>query len=121
MDLVRIILHVGILYIFYYIGVWLQQLLELAIPGSIIGMLLLLGCFYAKALRPDFIARGAQLLIGHMPLLFLPVTVGVINYLSLFIGKGIWLLVISLISTIIVMVSSGWVVQFLANRREQHE
>ncbi|SFE95427.1 CidA/LrgA family protein [Alteribacillus iranensis] len=121
MEVIRVLLHVGILYLFYYFGMWLQQWLNLPLPGSIIGMLMLFLFFYTRVLRPDWVERGSQLLISHMPLLFLPATVGVISYLNLFAGVGLWLLVISLVSTILVMALSGWTVQLLTHRRARHE
>ncbi len=48
MDVIRTILHIAILYGFYVLGSWIQELFNLVIPGSIIGMLLLLFLFLQK-------------------------------------------------------------------------
>ncbi|WP_026701338.1 CidA/LrgA family protein [Salibacterium aidingense] len=118
MDGIRMIVHIGILYLFYYAGVWIQETLNTVIPGSIIGMLLLLLFFYAKLVKPALIEKGANLLLSHMPLLFLPVTAGVMAHFSLFAGKGLILAVIAYISTLIVMLTAGWTAQWLVRRRE---
>ncbi|WP_240374562.1 CidA/LrgA family protein [Bacillus piscicola] len=119
--MIRIGAHILILYAFYYVGMWLQNLLNIVMPGSIIGMLLLLALLFMRVIRPQWIGTGAQLLIAHMPLLFLPVTVGVISYLHVFKGKGLWIIVVTLLSTVAVMTVSGWTVQIMARRRGQHE
>ncbi|WP_238458070.1 CidA/LrgA family protein [Alkalihalobacterium alkalinitrilicum] len=119
MTIIRIVLHIAILYLFYWTGVLIQQTFDLFIPGSIIGMLLLFVLFATKVIKPNWIEYGTSMLLRHMPLLFLPVTVGVLNFIDVFSGKGFILVVIALISTLIVMVSSGALSQFLATRKEQ--
>ncbi|SDH72158.1 CidA/LrgA family protein [Alteribacillus bidgolensis] len=121
MDLIRMIMHIIILYFFYYAGVWIQKWFDLVIPGSIIGMLLLLGLFYTKLIKPKWIAMGTSLVLSHMPLLFLPVTAGTIVYLELFSGSGLWLVAIAFTSTLLVMAVTGMTAQFFARRREQHD
>ncbi|MFD2705350.1 CidA/LrgA family protein [Salibacterium lacus] len=121
MQTIRIVFHIGILFVFYYTGVWIQEALQLMIPGSIIGMLLLLVCFSLNLVKPVWIEQGTSLLLSHMPLLFLPVTAGVIAHTQLFTGKGLWLVVIAYLSTLLVLVTSGWTVQLLLRRRNHHE
>lgn len=119
MKVVNILFHIGILYFFYFIGVWIQQTLHLFIPGSIIGMLLLLLLFTTKVIKPKWIEQGTTLLLQHMPLLFLPVTIGILNFLDVFAGKGMLLIFVALISTWIVMISSGLTSQVVAVRKER--
>lgn len=119
MGLIRIIIHILILYGFYSIGVWIQRTFDLFIPGSIIGMLLLFTLLATKIVQPKWIEQGTLLLLRHMPLLFLPVTVGILNFLDVFSGRGFLLIVIALVSTLIVMVTSGLTSQLLAVRRER--
>ena len=121
MGVIRIILHILILYGFYYTGVWIQKTFDLFIPGSIIGMLLLFTLFATKMMKPKWIEQGTLLLLRHMPLLFLPVTVGILNFLDVFSGRGFLLIIIALISTLMVMVTSGITSQYLAVRKERRE
>ena len=121
MGVIRIILHILILYGFYYTGVWIQKTFDLFIPGSIIGMLLLFTLFATKMMKPKWIEQGTLLLLRHMPLLFLPVTVGILNFLDVFSGRGFLLIIIALISTVMVMVTSGITSQYLAVRKERRE
>lgn len=120
MDVLRIVVHIAILYGFYYIGVWLQMLLDIAIPGSILGMFLLLLLLFMKVIRPEWISKGTTLILAHMPLLFLPVTAGVILYLDLFKGSGFFMIVVVYISTLVVMVVTAWLAQYLVKRGERN-
>lgn len=91
---------------------------NLFIPGSVIGMILLFLLLSTNILKVSWIEEGAQVIIRHMILFFIPATVGIINYFGLFSGRGFLLIVIVLISTVLVMVGSGLVGQSLARRME---
>jgi holin-like protein len=119
MKAAKIIGQLAVLTIFYYLGVWIQELFDLFIPGSIIGMLLLLIALLTKRIKATWVSEGANYIIKHLTLLFIPVTVGIINYLDVFTGKGILLLPIALGSTLLVILSSGAVSQYLVKRRER--
>ncbi len=110
--------HIALLSLFYSVGVFIQHLLELAIPGSIIGMLLLFLALSTKIIPVRYIEEGSTFILRHMPLLFLPVTVGILQFLNVFSGRGILLIFITLISTVIVMVVTGFLGQKLVNRKE---
>ncbi len=119
MKWVVIIVHVLILSAFYLIGDWIQRTFDLFIPGSIIGMLLLFLVLLTKKLPVSFIDRGSTFLLRQLPILFLPVTVGAIQFLNVFIGKGFLLIMITIISTILVLVTVGLLGQSLVRRKER--
>ena len=121
MQVIRIVIHIAILYLFYSIGMWIQSALGLFIPGSVIGMILFLTALLTGVFNPRWAEEGASLLIRHLPLLFLPITVGVMEYTHLFKGRGMWIVVVVLVSTVIVMIASGAVTQALIRRKERVE
>lgn len=106
------------LYALYMIGSFIQQLLHIPIPGSMIGMLLLFLLLMTGIVKEKWVARGANMLLSHLTLLFIPATVGVMDYVELFSGKGIWSVVIVIVSTMMVMVFAGFIGQW-AQTREQ--
>ncbi|RLL42944.1 CidA/LrgA family holin-like protein [Oceanobacillus piezotolerans] len=118
-----IFIHIIILYAFYQIGNWIQFIFNLLIPGSVIGMILLFLLLATNVIKVKWIEAGAAMMNKHLTLFFIPVTVGIMNYFDLFKGRGIILVLITIISTIIVMISSGLISQWLATRKEakQHE
>ncbi|WP_332633817.1 CidA/LrgA family protein [Halalkalibacter flavus] len=116
--MIRIMVHIAILTCFYLIGASIQRQFGLAIPGSIIGMLLLFLVLITKILPVRYIEEGSSFILRHMPLLFLPVTVGILQFLDVFAGRGFLLILITLISTMMVMVISGLVGQNLVKKKE---
>ena len=118
LNIGKIIFHIIILYCLYFIGNWVQDTLDLFIPGSVIGMILLFILLLTNILKVTWIEQGAQFLIKNLSLLFIPVTVGVIDYFSLFAGKGLRLIGIVLLSTVLVMIISGAVSQWIGNRKD---
>ena len=109
-----IIIHIIILYAFSLLGTWIKDLFNLSVPGSVVGLLLLFILLISNIIKLEWIELGSRFLISNLVFFFIPATVGVMNYFDLFKGKGILLVVVVLISTILVMASSGLVSQFLA-------
>ncbi|KGX89653.1 CidA/LrgA family protein [Pontibacillus marinus] len=119
MNVLKVMGHIAVLILFYLIGSWIQELFHLFIPGSIIGMLLLFVTLLTKKVNVNWVNEGADLLIRHLALLFVPVTVGIIQYLELFAGKSFFLIPIALCSTLLVMVCSGMVSQYIVRQKER--
>lgn len=87
-------------------------------PGSIIGMLLLFGLLMTGKFKAAWVEKGASFLLAHLSLLFIPITVGVIDFFDLFKGRGLFSIIVVSLSTILVMVTSSFVSQWLAERKE---
>ncbi|MHC8515839.1 CidA/LrgA family protein [Sporosarcina sp. ITBMC105] len=119
MKVIRICLQIGILFIFSYIGTIIQNLFHLIIPGSIIGLILLFICLTLKVIPVELIEDGAGFLLGILTLLFVPMTVGIMNYPSLLSWQGLLLLGIVVVSTAITIVISGIFTQRLEKRTEK--
>lgn len=118
----RIITHIFFLYALLLIGNFLQEVFHLFIPGSVIGMLLLFLLLKMGIIKIKWMEEGTSLLLRHLTLFFIPVTIGFMEYLELFRGKGIFLLLITVISTALVMGVGGAVSEQLAHGKEtQHE
>lgn len=72
-----------------------------------------------KILNVAWVEKGAKFMVNNLVLFFIPATVGIMNYFDLFAGKGFLLVVIVLFSTLLVMVSSGKMSQWVMRRRER--
>lgn len=122
MNIFKVIIQITLIYGIYAIGSLLQGFLNLPIPGSIIGLLLLFAGLTIKLVPAQAVEAGAGILLRYLPLLFVPATAGVVNYFSLFAGRTIWLFVITIISTVLVMVVAGhagsWLAKEDRNRKE---
>lgn len=118
LNFAKIVIQIGILFGIYSIGVWIQQYFKLFIPGSVIGLVLMFTLLTTGILKVNWIEKGARFMINHLVLFFIPATVGILNYYDLFKGKGILLILITIVSTLFVMVGSGVTSQMLGKERD---
>ena len=121
MKILTIVLQICILYIFSFIGTFVQNLFHLAIPGSIIALLLLFICLCLKIVPEKWIENGAVFLLSILMLLFIPTTVGLMNYPSLLSIHGVLLVVAILVSTIISIAISGTASQFFEKKAQKRK
>lgn len=118
LKFLQLIYQIAILFGVYYIGTWIQHYFGLFIPGSVIGLIMMFILLSTGILHPRFIQNGASFMIKHLVLFFIPATVGLLNFYHLFAGKGILLIVITMISSLLVMITSGYTSQLLARGKE---
>lgn len=107
LKVIRIILQIAVLYVFCFIGTVIVDFLHIPLPGSIIGLILLLIGLLTKVIPDWFVKEGAGFLLSILTLLFIPATVGIMNYPELLSGYGVLLVVIVLISTLFTLVLTG--------------
>ncbi|ENQ3105895.1 Putative effector of murein hydrolase LrgA, UPF0299 family [Bacillus sp. 491mf] len=119
MKFTKIIVQVAALYVFYMIGTWIGGTFHLPIPGSLIGMLLLFILLSLNVLPVKWFDFGAETLVDLMPFLLVPSIIGLMNYGSFFVSKGISLLITVVLSTFIIIVVAGHTGQYFANRKEK--
>jgi len=100
-----------ILFGFQLLGEFTVFLLAWPLPGSVVGAIYLLGFLVLRGSVPQSLDLGATKLLQYMPLLLVPASAGVINYLDLFERERLALVVSILISTLIAVVSTGWLMQ----------
>ncbi|MFF2177125.1 CidA/LrgA family protein [Lysinibacillus sp. NPDC058147] len=113
---VRIIVQIGILNIFYYMGVGIVALLHIPLPGSVIGLLLLALALNFKIIKVEYIQDGAGFLIGVLTLFFIPATVGVIDYPELFSTTGLLIMLAVIASTLISIYITGILSQMVEKK-----
>ncbi|MFC4321135.1 CidA/LrgA family protein [Litchfieldia salsa] len=121
MKILLTIVQMGSLYGIYYIGCLIQKLLNISIPGSIIGMLLLFILLQLKIVKEKWLAQGSTFLLNHLAILFVPATVGVMEYFSFFSGWGFLTVVVAFISTVMVMTISGLIAQTISTHEEKKQ
>lgn len=116
-KLLNITLQIAFLYVLSLLGGIIVEFLHLPLPGSIIGLIILLLLLHMKIVKKEYVADGAGFLLPILTLLFIPATVGVVNYPELLSWLGVSLLIITIISTIF---SLGVTAKF-AQKLEQTE
>lgn len=119
MKFTKILVQIAALYVFYMVGTWVQEMLNIPIPGSLIGMFLLLVLLSLKVLPVKWFDLGAETLVAIMPFLLIPPTLGLMNYGAFFMNKGISLFITVVASTFLIIIVAGHTGQYLANRKER--
>ncbi|AHA08311.1 Holin-like protein 2 [Bacillus toyonensis BCT-7112] len=119
MKFTKILVQIAALYVFYMVGTWVQEMLNIPIPGSLIGMFLLLFLLSLKVLPVKWFDLGAETLVAIMPFLLIPPTLGLMNYGAFFMSKGISLFITVVASTFLIIIVAGHTGQYLANRKER--
>lgn len=119
MKFAKILVQIAALYVFYMVGTWVQEVLNIPIPGSLIGMFLLIVLLSLKVLPVKWFDLGAETLVAIMPFLLIPPTLGLMNYGAFFMSKGISLFITIVASTFLIIIVAGHTGQYLANRKER--
>nr|WP_254632620.1 CidA/LrgA family protein [Deinococcus sp. GbtcB9] len=91
----RFVLGLGLLLAFAAAGQALTGALGLPLPGSVVGLVLLWAALGLKLVRLHWITDAADGLLGILGLLFIPATVGFLQFLSAGAAWGLWVLVMT--------------------------
>lgn len=94
-------------------GEFLYKFIHLPIPASIYGLLIMLVCLKTKIIKLGQIKETSSFLIIIMPLMFIPAGVGVITTWKELSSILLPAIVITLVTTLVVMVVTGKVAQFI--------
>jgi len=81
------------------------------VPGSVIGLFLVLALLLSGALSADWFRRGAHGLLDHLMLFFVPAMLGLVDHRELIGALGCKLLLVVLVGTLLVMVGTALVVE----------
>ncbi|MCK8058442.1 MULTISPECIES: CidA/LrgA family protein [unclassified Fusibacter] len=95
------------------LGELISSSLPFPIPGNILGMIIMLMLLTSKIVKKQQVEDVAEFLLSHLAVFFIPAGVGLINVTNI-IGKDLLSIIsIIILSTIIVMATTGLAVQFL--------
>ncbi|KAB2444236.1 CidA/LrgA family holin-like protein [Bacillus luti] len=118
MKYVTLLLQVGVLYIFSLVGLWIQEVFQLSMPGSLIGMLILFLLLSTRIFPLKWFELGAEKLILFLPLFLIPSTTGLMEYGSFLLSKGSSIFLLVVASTVVTLAISGYVSQLLVTSKK---
>lgn len=119
MHFLKGILQVAALMAFSMLMNFIASWLHLGVPGSIIGILVLFILLETNIIRLEWIDIGAKWLLAELLLFFVPAAVGVMKYIPMLQTDGLRILLVVLISTFIVMASTGLMASRISKRKEK--
>jgi putative effector of murein hydrolase LrgA (UPF0299 family) len=115
---VILLLAFAVLLVFQCLGEGVVFLLGLPVPGPVAGMLLLLASLVAWPRLHEVVETGANELLRHLSLLYVPAGVGVIAAAVGVEGQWLAIVVAVVVSTLATMAVTGLVLQALSRKRE---
>ena len=102
----------------------ISALLPIALPASVISMVLLFVLLATGGLKLDHIREKSDFLLANMSFFFLPAGVSMLNYFDVLKSTWVQLLVICLVTMVLVFAATALSVRFtlyLLERRKRHE
>jgi holin-like protein len=115
----KLLRQFGIILLIVFVGDGIQRLFKLAIPGSVIGMMMLFIGLSTGFVKLNMVEKASKALLDHLSFFFIPAGVGLISYLGILKSDGIAIVAISVITTIMVMVITGYTVQMMKRRNKK--
>lgn len=108
-----------IIVIISFVGEVCNKWIPLPIPASIYGLVILFVALMTGAIKLEQVKETGKFLIEIMPLMFIPAAVGLLD--SWKVLKPIWIpvVVITLVTTVLVMVVTGRVTQFMIRQNKK--
>ena len=110
-----------IILIFSFIGDILNHIVPLPIPASIYGMVLLFIALSTKIIKLDQVETTAEFLLSIMLIFFVPASVGIMDTFFAYKSSMLPIIIIVIISTIIVMITTGLVSQFIIKLKSKKD
>ena len=102
-----------LLLLFQFCGEFISRMLDLPIPGNVLGMGLLLLGLMTNLIKIKWLEEAAELLLSNMALFFVPAGVGVMVYGDLIAAEWLPISVATILSTFVVMAVTGKLAQKL--------
>ena len=97
-----------------FMGELLKELLPFPVPASIYGMLIMFLCLMTNIIKLEqVIDKASGFLIEVMPVMFIPAAAGLLDSWGTLKPVLVPVAVITVVSTIVVMLVSGHVTQFV--------
>ena len=108
-----------IIVIISFVGEVCNKWIPLPIPASIYGLVILFVALMTGVIKLEQVKETGKFLIEIMPLMFIPAAVGLLD--SWKVLKPIWIpvVVITLVTTVLVMVVTGRVTQFVIRQNKK--
>lgn len=105
----KIIYQLFIVLLFTFVGDLIASILPFPIPGSIIGLLLLLVALILKVIKVEYIMDVSLWLQKNMSFMFIPLCVGIMNYFDILKVRWFEFIIITFVSTLVTMIVSALV------------
>lgn len=98
----------------------IAKVLPIAVPPSLIGMLLLFGALCLGIVKLEQVEGLADSLSSVITFLFVPSGISLVNSLGIMRSSGIQIIAVILIATLALMAATGWGSSLLLGVKDRH-
>lgn len=105
----------------YFVSEIISKLLNLPVPGSIIGMILLFVLLTSNIIKIEKVENLANFFLDHLAFFFIPASVGLMTSFASLKGSIFKIILLCILTTIIVISVTGLTVQFICTRKSIKE
>lgn len=102
-----LIKQVAIILGFWFIGELLNYITKIPIPGSILGMVLIVIALEFKIIKPKSVALVANFLLNNMAMFFIPAGVGIMLHFKILKQEWLPITIAIVISSLLVLTVVG--------------
>lgn len=120
LGLYQMILQCAVLLAFLAFGEFIVYVTGIPVPSSIIGMLMLAGALKLKLVRLFWVDKIADFLVKNLGFFFIPAGVGLMSRFGLISEQWLPIVGASVVSTILIIVVTGWVHQLVRRSLSSH-
>ena len=117
----KIVTELALLFSLCLISAGIPPLLPVAMPASVVSLLLLTLLLYRKVIKPEQIRGVATFLMGSMGIFFVPALVGTVEYLETLKAYLLPFAVVTLVTTPLVYFVTAWTIQLVLKFRDRQE
>lgn len=105
----------------FVLGELVSSILPFPLPGSIVGMLILLFSLILGFIKIEQIKNISDFFLSNLSFLFLPVSVGLLGSIEILKESGINILILTFITTAIVIYTTGITVELVLKFQKKGE
>lgn len=102
-----------------FAGEMIVHFTGLIVPGSVVGMMILLIGLMIKGGLPDDLDQTASIFVKYIGLLFVPAGAGISLYLGLLVDEWLVILVASFTSTVLTLIAVAYAFKLLEKEGEE--
>lgn len=101
----------------YLLGEFISKSFSLPVPGNILGMIILLLLLIFKVIEVKQVETISDFFLSHLAFFFIPAGVSLMNSLDIIKDNWLPLITICVVTTAIVIVTTGHIVQFISTKK----
>tara|TARA_Y100001960_G_scaffold312089_1_gene373401 strand:- start:214 stop:588 length:375 start_codon:yes stop_codon:yes gene_type:complete len=113
LQLVHLLISLALIMGALGIGNTIQNLTGVSVPGSVIGMLVLFFSMILGLVKVEWVKPGATLFIRYMILLFVPISVGLMQHFDMLLANALPIIASAVGGSLIVLICLAWFLDYL--------